>query len=73
MTTFVHHPDENYSATERIGARRVEFRDGAAEVTVPSVLAHYTRAGYATSTRRSRRPVSADAAEQIEAPSVVDE
>lgn len=51
---FVHHPDRDHSGQERVGSRTVRFRDGVAEVTIPSVLARYRKAGYTITDRRGR-------------------
>ena len=46
MAPFVHHPQQGYTGTDQVGARRVEFQDGVAEVDLPSLLGRYTRLGY---------------------------
>lgn len=51
---FVHHPDQKHTGTERVGARTVAFTDGVAEVTVPSVVRHYRRAGFVVTDERGR-------------------
>lgn len=67
---YVHHPDKDYDATERIGSRLVRFESGRAEVTVPGVLRHYRRAGYVL-TDGARRPAAAGQVDPIEEPAVV--
>lgn len=59
MAPFVHHPDAKHTGTDRVGARRVEWKDGVAEVGVPSLLGRYQRAGYAV-TQSKRRPKAAE-------------
>jgi len=55
---FVHHFDKTHTGTERVGARQVEFRDGVAEVSVPSLLGRYERLGYVITDARGHDPAA---------------
>ena len=56
--SYVYHPEQGFSGTERVGARLVEFEGGVARVDLPDLLGRYQRLGYVVSDAAGHDPLA---------------